>query len=100
MDTADTADKVVAKRGRPKKDAATPLGAYQVEQAKQARKKKNQVVDKWYELRGKKLSLCKAVSSGSVHRTLVGTTNDPKSGKEVIAFAEKLQKEGRLRHKV
>lgn len=102
MDTADTADKVVAKRGRPKKDAATPLGEYQVEEAKKARarKGKSQVVDKWYELRGVKLSLCKAVTSGTVHRTYVGSTTDPKSGSQVRDFIAKLTKEGRLRHRV
>jgi hypothetical protein len=103
MDTADTVEKVAVKKGRPaKKDKATPQGEYQIEQAKKARSRKsaNAVVDKWYELRGQKLSLCKELNTGTVFRTYVGSLNDPKAGKEVRTFVDKLEAEGRLKHRV
>lgn len=100
MDTADTADKVATKRGRPKKqDVATPIGEYQVEQAKKARdrKKETSVVNKWYELLGQKLSLCKQAKSGTVFKTFVGSMNDTRSGAQVREFVKRLEKEGRLK---
>jgi len=102
MDTVDKVEDVVAKKkpGRPKRaDAATPMGSYIAEQAKQARKK-NQVVEKYYEMRGEKLSLCKRMAGGTVFKTLVGTTSDKVSGKQVLEFVKKLDAEGKLRKKV
>lgn len=104
MDTVDKADQVATKkRGRPKKqDAATPMGEYIAEQAKEQRKRKssNKVVEKYYEIRGHKLSLCKKTASGSVYKTYVGSTEDKKDGTQVREFVKKLEAEGRLRIKI
>ena len=101
MDTVDKVDSVATKkRGRPKKsDKATPMGEYIAEQAKTNRERKetNKVVEKYYELRNHKLTLCKKLSSGSVYKTYVGSTEDKKDGKTIQDFARKLEQEGRLR---
>jgi hypothetical protein len=107
MDTSDKADKVDAmekkKPGRPKKaDPITPIGEYRIAEAKQQKERQgsNSVVEKYYELRGTKLSLVKRKKSGSVHRTLVGSTTDKPRQQEIKTFIDKLQKEGRLRIRV
>ena len=103
----DTVDKVaeVKRPGRPKKqDSPSVMGQEIARQAKESRsrksKKENQVVNKWYEMRGTKLSLCKEIASGTVFRTLVGTTDDKLHGKEVLSFIKKLEGEGRLKVRV
>ncbi len=106
MDTVDKAEVVVTEKkkpGRPKRqDPTTPMGDYIAESAKQNRERKsaNRVVEKYYELSGKKLSLCKKNVNGSVFKTLVGTTNDPKQGPQLQVFVKKLQSEGKLRVKI
>ena len=103
MDTADTVAPIKKQRGRPKKvDKATPLGEYIAEQAKEAResKKNNTVVEKYYEYQGTKLSLCKKMKSGTVHKVFVGSTNDKENGAQIRTFIEKVKAEGRLRMKV
>jgi hypothetical protein len=108
----NTVDKVVEvqevvetkrKPGRPaRQDKTTPMGDFIAEEAKRARgaKEKNPVVDKYYELAGSKLLLCKQVKSGTVYRTLIGSIDDKKSGKEIQAFMKKQQAEGKLRVRV
>ena len=102
MDTVDTVEPVKKQRGRPKKDKSTPLGDYIAEQAKTSResKKNNIVVDKYYELRGYKLSLCKKMKSGTVHKTFIGSSNDKETGEQIRKFIEKVRDENRLRMKV
>lgn len=106
MDTADKVEQVAEVKkspGRPKKqDPSTPLGEHIAQVAKQQRKRReeNKVLQKYYELRGSKLSLCKVLSSGTVFKTFVGSTSDKKSGTQVREFIKKLEGEGRLRVKV
>ena len=109
MDTVDKADQVqettTKRRGRPAKAQAaeptTPQGEMRKKQAQEFHEKKqNAVVEKWYEIRGHKLSLCKKVKSGAVYRTYVGSTEDKQNGKEIRAFMERKQAEGMLRVKV
>ena len=99
MDTADKVDQVQeAKKKTKKQDQATPLGNYIAEEAKKSREKKeaNQIVEKYYELHGNKLLLCKKVASGTIHRTFIGAVTDKKDGGQVKEFVEKLKKENRL----
>lgn len=112
VEKVDSQEVEVKKRGRPKKqDPATPLGQYRVEQAKEARdkKQKDTIVETYYELvSGNKLRLCKVKKSGSVAYTYVGCTavdgeaskEAKKRAAELRQMAEKLQKEGRLRVRV
>jgi len=108
MDTLDTVVEVNVeekkpKRGRPfKTDKSTPMGDYIAEQAKKSREKqgKNNIVEKYYELYGTKLLLCKKTQKGTVHRTLIGTTTDKKHGEQIKAHMKKIQAEGKLRIKV
>lgn len=107
MDTADTADASPAakrQRGRPKKqkDPSTPMGEYIAQEAKKARdaKEDNKIVEKFYELSGAKLSLCKRTARGSMFRTYIGSTTDKKDGPQVKAFIDRLNKEGRVRVKI
>jgi hypothetical protein len=103
MDTADKAEKVTApKRATKKPDPTTPLGEYLADEAQKTKERKaqNQVVEKYYELHGNKLLLCKRVSQGSIFRTLIGSTADKKTGAEVQAFVKKLQAENRLKVRV
>jgi hypothetical protein len=102
MDTPDKADEV-KKPGRPKKvDPATPMGEYIADQAKKARakSKRDPVVEKYYELHGHKLCLCKKVASGTVHKTFVGSVNDKTYGQQTRSFIEKLKLENRIRVKI
>ena len=102
MDASDKADTEVKKRGRPKKDYTTPIGEYRIEQSKlaQENKSKNTIVEKYYELRGTKLSLVKRKESGTINRTYIGDTTDKKRQLEMSSFVKKLQAEGRLKIKV
>lgn len=102
MDTSDKPEKVEPKRGRPRKDAATPIGEYRIEEAKKLRENsgKNPVVESYYELCGVKLSLCKRKKTGTTVRTFIGSTNDKSRQDEISTFIKKLQAEGRLRIKV
>jgi hypothetical protein len=106
MDKVDQVDSVEKpKRGRPpkaKEDLPTPQGQYRIDDAKNAkdRKEKQYVVEKYYELCGVKLSYCRRVASGTVHKVLVGSTTDKAKRDEIAKFIEKLKKEGRLRIKV
>lgn len=108
MDTVDKVAKVETvevkrKPGRPaRQDKATPLGEYIAEEAKKSRKAKerNPVVDKYYELNGTKLLLCKKVKSGTVYKTFIGSTTDKKNGQELKAFMDRMNKDGKLRIKV
>lgn len=106
----DKVDEVVPKRRgrRPKKvDAPTPIGQYQIDEAKKARKK-DVILESYYELYGTKLRLCKRKESGTVRYEYVGNTQLPtipsddqrKRNSELKSFIEKLQKEGRLRVRV
>ncbi len=106
MSTEDKLDESSGKsvsqgRGRPTKkvDKATPLGEHIAETAKAARErqKENVVTEKWYELRGTKLSLVKRVASGSIFRTFLGSSDDKKSGAQIRDFIKKLEKESRLK---
>jgi hypothetical protein len=102
MSTDDKAAEVVVsnKRGpKPKADKAIPLGEHIADEAKKHRQRKseNTVVEKWYELAGTKLRLCKRVKSGTVHRTLIGDVTEKKSGAQIKAFVDKIKKEGNLR---
>jgi hypothetical protein len=110
MDTVDKADKVSQettevvqkKRGRPaKQEPTTPQGELRKMQAEEYRKKKgeNKVVEKWYELRGHKVSLCKRVKTGGVYRTYVGSIEDKQNGKQLKEFVEKQKAAGNLRLK-
>lgn len=104
MDTADKVEKVIpeVKRGRPaKQDKPTPMGEYIAEEAKRAkeRKIKNPVIEKWYEVRGHKLLLCKRKKAGTVYRTFVGSLNDKDNGEALQAFAKEQQAKGNLRTK-
>lgn len=97
----DAAEQV--KRGRPKKqDVPTPLGAFRKEEAKKerVRKSENKIVQKYYELHGTKLSLCKKKNNGNLYRVFVGSTDDKKSGAQIREFVKKLEKEKNLRIKV
>jgi hypothetical protein len=101
MDTADKADMVEEKktvRKRRTEEPTTPQGELRKKEAEafQARKE-NTVVEKWYEIRGHKLSLCKRVKSGTVYRTYVGSTEDKTHGKEIRAFVEQKRAEGALK---
>lgn len=104
MDTPDTVEKVTKRRGRPKKnvDPATPMGELIAREAAttKARKETNKVVEKYFELRGGKLSLCKVTAAGSIYRVFVGSVNDKKDGQQVQDYVKRLQAEGRLRHRV
>jgi len=108
MSTVDTVAEVNVveekpKRGRPfKTDKSTPIGDYIADQAKKSREKQseNQIVEKYYELCGTKLLLCKKTQKGTVHRTLIGTTTDKKHGEQIKAHMKKIQAEGKLRIKV
>ena len=108
MDTVDKVAKVETeevkrKPGRPaRQDKATPLGNYIADEAKKIRnaKERNPVVDKYYELNGKKLLLCKKVKSGTVYKTFIGSTDDKKNGAEMRAFMDRMNKYGKLRIKV
>jgi hypothetical protein len=107
MSTSDTVEKVteVKKgRGRPRKtvDPTTPAGEYRARQAAEFNEKlkKDTVVEKYYEFRGTKLSLCKKKASGTVYKTFIGNTADKKTGADVKAFVDKLSKEGRLKHAI
>ena len=107
VDKAETKSEAAAepkRRGRPpkKQDQATPMGNYIAQEAKKARARKadSKVTDKWYELKGHKLSLCKQVATGTVYKTYVGTLNDTKAGKEIKEYVLKLKAEGRLRQPV
>ncbi len=103
-----TAEKVnqESKRRSKKEDAPTPLGTHIAEEAKAARERKvlNPIVETFYEMSGNKLILCKRRKSGTVYKTLIGSTvvNDKASGLEKTsaqntkAFAEKLQKENKF----
>ena len=92
------------KRGRPKKDQPTPMGQYQVEQARQYRKlkKEDNIIEKYYELYHGKLLLCKRTKSGTVYREFVGRLNDKNKERRQKLDAEikRLQDEGRLRIRV
>ena len=54
---------------------------------------KNQVIDKWYELRGQKLILCKRKGLGSVLRVYQGKLKDVR----VKEFVQKLRASGDLK---
>ncbi len=99
MDTADTPDKVAPKTRAKKEDPTTPMGDYIRKEAKAQRlkKKTDPVVEKWYELRGDKLSLCKKVKTGTVYRTFLGSRTDTKSGAQIKDFIAKLIKEKRVK---
>lgn len=107
-DKVDSADQIVTvkKRGRPakKQDLPSPIGQNQIETAKVERERNanNPVVETFYELRNSKLSLCKRKKTGSVYRTHVGMTNDkdPARFQQMQAFVKKLEKEGRLKHRI
>jgi cell division septation protein DedD len=104
----NAADKVdsgesTQKRARKTADLETPSAKIQRKWAKQemARKKKNPVIETFYELvAGRKLVLCKKTSNGSVHRILVGSTDDKDTGAGVKAKVEQLQKLGQLKVRV
>ena len=102
MDTAAKAEEVSEKATNVKKDMVTPEGAYRVEEAKKvrARRKQNKIVEKWYELRGRKLCLCRKSNIGTVQRLFEGSLDDPKNGDKIRDFVVKLEKEGRLKHRV
>jgi hypothetical protein len=87
---------------RLKEDPATPLGEYIAKEASKNREAKKQakIVEKWYELHGAKLLLCKRSTSGTVHRTFIGSTEDKKTGADVKEFVKKLKAENRLRIRV
>jgi hypothetical protein len=107
----DTVDKVAPKRGRPaKEDAATPVGQYQIEQARLAResKDKNPVVEKWYELIGTKLCLIKKKKSGKTLSEFIGNVAEVKGASEhykqhrekLLIEIKKLESEGRLKRRL
>lgn len=106
MDTVDKADEVkpvAKKRGRPaKQDKPTPLGEYIADEAKKAKERKetNRVIEKWYELSGRKLLLCKRKQNGVVYRVFVGSLDDVKHGQELREFAEKQKAEGNLKTRI
>lgn len=102
MDASDKADTEVKKRGRPRKDPATPIGEYRIQQAKVEKESRenNKIVEKYYEMRGTKLSLIKRKASGSIFRTYVGDTTIKDKQSDLVAFVKKLQAEGRLKIKV
>lgn len=111
MDTVDKAGMVesapVKKRGRPKKvqteqtesqDPVAPHHKIRMQDAQKYRsREENAVLEKWYEIRGHKLSLCKKSKGGGTYRTYVGSTNDKERGGQLMAFVKKLEKEGRLK---
>lgn len=104
MSTSDTVDTVKKPRGRPKKtaDVATPMGELIARETadKKSRKEQNRVVEKYYELHRGKLSLCKKMAGGSVYKTYIGSTDDPKHGRDIKEYAEGLKAKGQLRQKV
>jgi hypothetical protein len=106
MDTVDKADQVTTtepkKQGRPKKqDPTTPQGELRQRDAEAFKaRKENTVVEKWYEVRGHKLTLCKRVKSGTVYRTYVGSLEDKIHGKEIRAFVEQKKAEGQVKVRI
>lgn len=108
MSTVDTDVEVNVSEEKPKRgravkaDKSTPLGDYIADEAKKAREKKaeNAIVDKFYELVGTKLLLCKKTKKGSVHRVLVGHTDDKKHGEQMKNFIKKAQADGKLKVRV
>ena len=102
MDKSDEVNSEPKRRGRPKKDVTTPVGEYQIEAAKtqRDRKKGRTVVEKYWELCGAKLSLVKKMSSGTVHKTFVGSTTDKVHRAEITKFIAAKKAEGTLKIKV
>lgn len=103
MDAADTVEKAEPKKSKRAGEKETPIASAQRKWAndEKRRKTKNPVVESYYELvASRKLVLCHKTASGTVHRVLVGTTDDKDNGADVQAQAKRLQKEGRLKTRI
>lgn len=98
-DAANTVDKQPAKKNGKKAgaDLPSPQGAAREQWAREA-KTSNPVTESYYELLdGHKLLMCKRRESGSVHRTLIGSTKNKHTGASVKSKIEELQKANKLR---
>lgn len=99
MELADEKPIRAKKTKRTEEEAVTPQGkAAQLEaKAYKEAKKKAQVIEMWYELRNDKLVQCFKKISGSVRRIYVGNRANKKSGVDLKAFIDKIDKEGLLK---
>ena len=102
---SDAVDTDVKSNRRSKKvDQAAPEHEARQRWAKES-KRPNPIIESFYEVaQGHKLLLCKRRESGSVHRVLVGSSNEKDAtgaltahARQVQAKINSLQKEGKLK---
>lgn len=102
MDTPDTPVEVKKRGRKPKKEYSTPIGEFRAEEAKKFKEKmqNDPIVEKFYELVGKKLLFCKRKKTGTVLKIFVGSLDDKTHGARLTKMAQDLKAEGRLKTRI